>query len=232
MDVMVRVLSVVIGLAIIGVWIAIWIYYLDGERLVRWMNGRIKGECDEQDKKNVNGIPSYQTALECSNKVAMEFNQLITLNYEEIINEVEGINSKEDIRIRYLGKWCEGAEKVPTLKKVANLFPDVINLYISFFNPGNTIIEKKEEYRGLQKYHFGLKIPKGDLGLRIGGYDVKWKEKEGFVWDETLEYSEWNHTSETRVGIYASIFRDLSSINSLGSKLIYNMIYKRDMATK
>ena len=131
------------------------------------------------------------------------------------------------IWVRSIGEWTNSADVLPTLKKLAFMFPEILSLYVSIFYPGMTLIEHKGISRSLQRYHYGLQVPMNDVGFRLAGYDIKWKEKEGFVWDDTLPHSAWNYTSQPRIIIFADIFRNFSPINSYGSKLIYSLIKRR-----
>ena len=152
----------------------------------------------------------------------------------ETVNDIDWVQNKwmknedrwQPIWVRFMGDWAGSADKLPTLKRIVSLFPDVTVLHVSIFSPGTTLVQHKSPSRAVHRYHYGLKIPYGDVGLKIGGYDVKWKEKEGFIWDDTLAHSAWNHTSEPRIVIFADIFRDLSTVNSVGSKVIYSLLQR------
>jgi len=249
MDIVYRILIIMIIIIIVVVILIIWLWYRNPYYLVTWWNNRIKDECDRQDCNFLNGIPSYNNAWDCPNKTATELHQLIYINHDKILGEVlEVMKHYDDIHmnnmnlgqyqwlknedrwrpiwVRFMGEWAGSAENLPTLKKIVSLFPEISILHVSVFNPGTTLVEHRGPSRAVHRYHYGLKIPYGDVGLKIGGFDVKWKEKEGFIWDDTLPHSAWNHTSEPRIVIFADIFRELSPINSLGSKLIYSMLQR------
>ena len=221
----------------------------------KWWNRRIKGECDEQDSKCINGIPSYQDAWHCCSKTATELHRLIRLNHDDILAEVEGTIGKQDgtmvddiawnqskwlkkedgwcpIWVRFMGDWSKYADKLPTLKRIVSAFPDVTALHISIFKPGTALVQHRGVSRAVHRYHYGLKIPYGDVGLKIAGYNVKWGEKEGYIWDDTLPHSAWNHTPEPRIVIFADIFRQLSIINSLGSKVIYSLLQETKQVSR
>jgi beta-hydroxylase len=249
MDTIYRILSIIIIIIIFGIVLVTWLWYRNPYYLITWWNRRLKSECDNQDAFSLNGIPSYHDAWNCPNKTATELHQLININHNEILGEVletmkhyDGIPMNEidwvqrkwlknedrwrPIWVRFMGEWAGSAEHLPTLKKIVSLFPEISILHVSVFYPGTTLVEHRGPSRAVHRYHYGLKIPEGDVGLKISGYDVKWKEKEGFIWDDTLPHSAWNHTSEPRIVIFADIFRELSPINSIGSKLIYSMLQR------
>ena len=251
MDVIYRIFSIIIAFMIFIIALVVWLWYRNPQDLITWWNRRIKSECDSQDINPLNGIPSYHDAWECSNKTATELHRLIQLNHNDILSEVlEAMNSDENISldgishkwfknedkwnpiwVRFMGDWASTADKLPTLKRIVSLFPDIPVLHVSIFYPGVTLVENKAPSRAVHRYHYGLKIPHGDVGLKIAGYDVRWKEHEGFIWDDTLTHSAWNHTSEPRIVIFADIFRELSPINSIGSKAIYSILQRTGFVT-
>lgn len=249
MSMIYRFLLIIIILIFLFIVVIVWLWYRNPYCLITWWNQRLKLECDVQDSNPLNGIPSYHDACNCKNKTVNDFNRLIYLNHDNILSEVletmksyDGLpmteidnvqkswlkneNRWRPIWVRFMGEWAGSSVRLPTLKNIVSLFPDITILHVSIFYPGTTLVEHKGPSRVVHRYHYGLKIPEGDVGLKISGFDVKWKEKEGFIWDDTLPHSAWNHTSEPRIVIFADIFRELSTINSLGSRLIYFLLQK------
>jgi hypothetical protein len=227
---------VICFLALLGA--MIWLWSKNPTGLIAWWNQRIGSECDLQDGVN----PLYQNAWTGPNPVATQFHHLIHLNHDNILIEVQAarqeLGSTFDIGnpwvkdetpwhpmwVRFMGEWAPTSHQLPTLRKIASLFPDVITLHISIFEPGSTVIEHKGSSRAIHRYHYGLKIPAHDRGLKIGGQEFQWQEGEGFICDDTLPHSAWNHTNEPRIVILADIFRPLSRINRIGSRAIYTLL--------
>lgn len=249
MDIIYRILFIILIFILLVIVVLVWLWYRNPYYLITWWNNRIKSECDLQDSNPLNGIPSYHDASSCENKTVKEFHNLIYLHHDTILSEVtelmkiyKGLPMNEidivqkewlknedrwrPIWIRFMGEWTGSANKLPTLKYIASLFSNISILHISIFYPGTTIVEHRGPSRAVHRYHYGLKIPNGDVGLKIAGQNVKWKEKEGFIWDDTLLHSAWNHTSEPRIVIFADIFRELSTINSIGSNFIYYLLQR------
>lgn len=229
--------------------LVIWLWYRDPHQLIVLWNRQIKAECDKQDAYSLNGVPSYHDAWDCPNKTVTEFHRLINLNHDQILSEVLATMQQypatsidetnwpqykwlkaEDrwhpIWVRFMGAWAGSAERLPTLKQITSMFPEVTTLHISVFHPGTTLVEYRAPFRAVSRYHYGLQVPDNDVGLKIEGFDVKWKDKEGFIWNDTLPHSAWNHTSKPRIVIFADIFRNLSFVNDTGSKLIYSLLQR------
>lgn len=197
--------------------------------LIKWWNRHIESECNDQDKYSINGIPSYNDAWDCSNSAVTALHRLITINHDDILSEVIEVIDIEDydkIPIKINGKWDKFADKFQVLKRIISLFPEVESLCISICKPGTLTIENRGLSRVVQRYNYGLIIPKNDIGLSIGGYNVKWEEKQGFVWDDTQSHSIWNHTTQPRIIISSEIYRNLSTLNSIGSNLIYYVLHR------
>jgi len=217
------------------------------DKLIDKWNYFIKQDCDKQDIDMINGIPSYHNAWDTKNKTIIQLHKLITINHDLILNEVvknlkdletvDNLNNfdniynlnnigNKSILIRYMNEWASTADKIPTLKNIVSLFPDISNVNISIFYPGSIISEQKGPSKIFQKYHYGLHIPYEDIGLKIKGYNVNWINGAGFVWDDTLNHSIWNHTLQPRIVIFADVLRKFSYFKNLGSKYIYRLLKK------
>lgn len=232
---------------------AVWVYFTDPYILLSWWNQSIYFECKKQDEECLNGITSFQNAWESSNPTIGKLNSLISLNHHEILTEVEEYLSTisiEDIKsfnydlairsedwiknqekwtpiwIRYMGHWTSSSNNIPSLKKIASLFPEIVNIFISNFQPGDAIINDKSLSRAVHRYHYGLKIPLPEKSLQISDFIIPWQEKEGFVWDNTIQHSSWNHTTQPRLIIVADVLRSFSPTKDFGTKVIYSVLQK------
>lgn len=217
---------IIVSVILLCILLGVWLWFMNSKLFIACWNDFIKSECDQQDSRSFNGIPSYHNAWETNNKSVRELHQLIHLYNNDILSEVTPLLNKDlsVLSIRDKGRLSEVSELCPILRSIVSLFPDVIKLQVLIYYPGIAHIELQEQYRMLQRYHYGLKIPVNDIGLKISGFDVKWEEHEGYVWDATLPHSIWNHTNDPRIIIYADVSRDLSLIKRFGSKLITTLI--------
>jgi len=169
----------------------------------------MKSPIEESD--TFNGIPSYYNAWDSNNKTIINLNRLITLNHNLILEEVLNIYKSYDtsdekidhILLKYMGKLLNTSEKIPTLRNIISLFPDITLVKISFFYPGSILPEFSADNKNTKKYHYGLLIPNNDIGFKIKGYNVNWIEREGFIWDDKLVHSTWNNTLKPRIVIFA-----------------------------
>lgn len=243
MHYLIRILVVIIAAIISFLILLIWLYMQDPAYLIHWWNHRIKTQCDVQDNNNMNGIPSYIDAWNSNNSDIIDLHRLITLHHDEINNEVNTLITYHDgdvldtvnetnnwlktesrwrpVWIKLMGEFTSVADNLPTLKTILQNCQQVPDFYISIFYPGMTVVESQAHDRSMLHYQYGLNIPYSDVGLKINGFDAKWQERSGQVWDNTLPHSAWNHTDKPRIVLFANVYRQLSSIDNLASKLIH-----------
>lgn len=225
---------IIIAIILLCILLSIWLWFYNNKLLLTWWNNYITHQCSQQDLLSFNGIPSYHNALDTDNKCIRELHTLIHLYNNDILAEVNTILDKDNVSnilIRTMGRWSETADLCPILKDIVSLFPEVLQLQILISHPGTVSIDLQGQYKMLQSYHYGLKVSPNDIGLKIDGFDVKWEENTGFVWDATLPHSMWNHTNETRIVILAEVLRDLTLLNNLGSMLIFKALTSNNIQT-
>lgn len=148
---------------------------------------------NDQNFKNVQNFKNFQIKNDQISKTCNE--------YQNFKND-EKLNP---IWIKNNGRFTIISEKLTILKRIIELFPNIYNVFISVFKPGMNITSSKSNIHYLQRYHYGIKVSNNDVGLKIGDYDVKWVEKNGFLWDNTIEHSMWNHTTEARIVLFVDI---------------------------
>ena len=69
----------------------------------------------------------------------------------------------------------------------------------SVLRPG-TRIQAHTGYRGeFLRCHLGLRVPRGDCGLRVGGELRRWRAGEALVLDDRFEHEAWNLAPRERV---------------------------------
>jgi len=98
----------------------------------------------------------------------------------------------------YIEKKCKRA---PFLFEIIKSIPQLVSASYSCLKPGTHIVPHKgyDEYsEEILRYHMGLIIPKGDLGIRVNTEIKVWKEGEAFIFDDFLTHEAWNFTNEYR----------------------------------
>ena len=93
------------------------------------------------------------------------------------------------IWVKFIETWAGTADSLPILKKIVSKVDDILLLRVSVLPLHNGIS------MGVWRYNYGLSITDVDVGINI---DNKWKNRQGFIWDDTVPHSSWNLTNETR----------------------------------
>ena len=201
---------VIIILFIILIIAIFWLWFFRKSVIISWWNRMILSECNNQDKSCINGITSFKNIWDTDHLSVKQLHSMLLLNREQILKEIDD-NKSVDINI------------LPTIKEISKLFPDM-KIYLKHYYPGDTIAEQNDISKIYYRYHFGIRVPSNDIGLRIDGYDVKWEENEGYVWDNTLRYSIWNDSAEPRTILFADVKRELTGWRKYGSYIIQSLI--------
>lgn len=77
----------------------------------------------------------------------------------------------------------------------------LVSASFSLLKPDTHIVPHQgyDEYsEKVLRYHLGLIIPKGDIGIRVGPEVKTWKEGESFIFDDFLIHEAWNFSAEDR----------------------------------
>ncbi|MBX9363700.1 aspartyl/asparaginyl beta-hydroxylase domain-containing protein [Streptomyces sp. WAC04114] len=113
--------------------------------------------------------------------------------------------------------------------RTAALLDQVDGLQTAFFSilgPGKRLPEHRGVYKGVIRYHLGLKIPSPETacGITVGGQTAHWREGASMVFDDTYQHSAWNETDEDRVVLFLDIVRPLKFPYSLLNRLALAVI--------
>ncbi len=97
----------------------------------------------------------------------------------------------------------------PETTKAIKQIPGVINAFFSILRPKTKIPAHRGPYAGILRYHLGVIIPEGDVGIKVDGKSLKWSEGKSLFFDDSFEHEAWNHTNEIRVVLFVDIIRPL-----------------------
>jgi len=85
------------------------------------------------------------------------------------------------------------------------VFPEVINIQIARL-PSDGLLPKHRGFKELNRVHFGLIVPVGDMGLSVDGEKTKWKVGKCLVFNDGSEHYVWNHTKMDRIILIMDLF--------------------------
>ncbi len=125
------------------------------------------------------------------------------------------------IYLRVYNKNTNNIKYLPKTYDLLNKIPNCISAMISILPPGKKIPIHSGSYKGVLRYHLGLKIPKDrdNCFIMVNNKKYSWKEGEDVLFDDTLEHYVENNTNETRVILLLDIKRNFNNIllNSINS---------------
>jgi aspartyl/asparaginyl beta-hydroxylase (cupin superfamily) len=112
--------------------------------------------------------------------------------------------------IKVLGENVEKhVQECPVTFEAIEKIPGVINAFFSILRPGVHIPAHRGPYAGILRYHLGVKIPKGDVGIRVGSENCQWEEGKSLFFDDSFDHEAWNKTDEIRAILFVDIKRPL-----------------------
>ena len=87
----------------------------------------------------------------------------------------------------------------PRTAAIIDGIPSVRMAGFSRLAPGARIAPHCGRPKSELRYHLGLKVPAGDIGLKVGGEVRRWTEGESLLFDDTREHEAWNRTGSDRI---------------------------------
>lgn len=148
------------------------------------------------------------------------------INFDQVLPGQRALYQKDQWKsffLKGLGKNIPAhAKHCPQTIKALDNVPGLINAFFSIHTPGLHIPPHRGPYAGILRYHMGLIIPEGDIGIKVAGETLRWKEGAGFVFDDSFEHEAWNYTKENRVILFIDFERPLPGMLSILNK---SMLY-------
>ena len=117
-------------------------------------------------------------------------------------------------------------DRCPETTRLIERIPGMKTAFFSILLPGKRIPEHRGPYKGVLRYHLGLRIPQATerCGIRVGGEVRHWQEGKSLLFDDTFPHSAWNDTDDIRVVLFLDIVRPLrfpwSAINQALIQLV------------
>ena len=93
-------------------------------------------------------------------------------------------------------------KKFPFLFELVGKISGVISVSYSLLKPGTHIVPHKgyDDYsEKMYRFHMGMIVPEGDIGIRVEKDIRKWKNAKSFVFDDFMIHEAWNFTCQNRL---------------------------------
>ncbi len=101
--------------------------------------------------------------------------------------------------------------RCPQTARLVASVPGMKTAMFSILAPGKHIPDHCGPYKGVVRYHLGIKVPRDreNCRIRIGGEFATWGEGESLCFDDTYEHEVWNDTDEERVVLFLDVVRPM-----------------------
>jgi beta-hydroxylase len=151
-------------------------------------------------------------------------------NFQDISMRQSNITSDDRWKTYFFYAFGFRAEKnCQRCPKTTKLLENIPGLKVAFFSilaPHKYIPEHRGKYKGVIRYHLGLKVPQPSSAcrIRIADQTAHWEEGKSLIFDDTFPHEVWNDTDDYRAVLFLDIERPLkfpmSFVNWLVSKLL------------
>jgi aspartyl/asparaginyl beta-hydroxylase (cupin superfamily) len=117
----------------------------------------------------------------------------------------------------FLRVYNNNTNKIKYFPKTYEIISSISDCTLAMFSvmpPNKKIPKHVGPYKGVLRYHLGLKTPKDNTNCFIAVNDIKysWKDGEDVLFDDTLEHYVENNTDEYRVILFLDIKRNFNNI--------------------
>ena len=104
--------------------------------------------------------------------------------------------------LMHQGRWIPwNCERCPRTTELVKEIPGLTVAVFSVLEPGTHITTHRGPNKGALRYQLGVIVPgqEGDCRIRVGDEMIHWREREGVMFDFTVEHEAWNDTAQIRV---------------------------------
>ena len=124
----------------------------------------------------------------------------------------------------YGEKAEENCARCPRTTELIEQVPGMTTAFFSILSPGKHIPAHRGPYKGVLRYHLGLKVPAPAEKCRIRVADdvVHWEEGDSLIFDDTYNHEVWNETDGERAILFLDVKRPLPTpLSQLNDTLIH-----------
>ena len=106
----------------------------------------------------------------------------------------------------------ENMAKMPALARLLEDCPEVKSATVSFLAPHKHIPRHRGPFRGIMRFHLGLKIPSEPGGrpatiMMIDDREYRIADGECLLWDDTFPHEVMNNSDEARIALLLDVWR-------------------------
>jgi ornithine lipid ester-linked acyl 2-hydroxylase len=109
----------------------------------------------------------------------------------------------------------------PRTAELLTKIPGMTTAFFSILLPHKHLPAHCGPYKGVLRYHLGLKVPDpaSASAIKVGSKQASWQEGKSLIFDDTFVHEAWNSTPEIRVVLFVDFLRPLPFPISVLNKL-------------
>lgn len=170
----------------------------------------------------------WQAIRQELNSVLQKVNELP--NFQDISSDQMSITQDDRWKTYFFYaygiKAHKNCEKCPHTTRLVEQIPGMKTAFFSILLPHKHIPEHRGAYKGLIRYHLGLKVPQlsSKCAIRVGDEVRHWQEGKSLIFDDTFPHQAWNQTDDIRVVLFVDFVRPMRFPAALLNRSIFQLI--------
>lgn len=146
-------------------------------------------------------------------------------SFHDITEDASTISQDDNWKTFFLYGYGVKAEencaRCPRTTELIEQVPGMTTAFFSILSPGKHIPPHRGPYKGVLRYHLGLKVPDPaeQCRIRVDDRIEHWEEGKSLVFDDTYNHEVWNETDGERAILFLDVKRPMrqpmAAINDL-----------------
>jgi len=204
-----------------------------GYELAKRLRGGMEQRIRRHDSRSAfthNDFPWAERVESYYPGIRREFEQLVPrissiTNFDNVLPGLEHGDDWKSFFLIGAGRAIhEHQQLCPDTARALQEIPSVLNAFFSIFKPGVEVRPHRGPYAGILRYHLGVIIPQGDVGIKVDGVTHRWQEGGSLLFDDSFEHEAWNKTDQLRVILFVDFIRPLPQPLDFFNRSLVNLL--------
>jgi beta-hydroxylase len=136
-------------------------------------------------------------------------------SFHDIAEDASTISQDDDWKTFFLYGYGEKAEencaRCPRTTELIEQVPGMTTAFFSILSPGKHIPPHRGPYKGVLRYHLGLKVPEPaeQCRIRVADRVEHWEEGDSLLFDDTYDHEVRNETDGERAILFLDVKRPM-----------------------
>jgi aspartyl/asparaginyl beta-hydroxylase (cupin superfamily) len=151
-------------------------------------------------------------------------------SFHDIAEDASTISQDDNWKTFFLYGYGVKAEencaRCPRTTELIEQVPGMTTAFFSILSPGKHIPPHRGPYKGVLRYHLGLKVPEPAERCRIRVDDEveHWEEGESLVFDDTYDHEVRNETDGERAILFLDVKRPMKQPMAVLNDLVMGLL--------